>query len=89
LAIAYSFEIHHKYMDAMQVDKSRKLTADDGLLLCIPCHLAETAKQAPILAKAKRIEAKHLGVKPKSKWLKKAKETKPSKSLPPRREIYE
>ena len=54
------FEIHHKDQDAMQVDKSRKLTADEGELLCIPCHAATTASQAHVLAKVKRIEAKHL-----------------------------
>jgi hypothetical protein len=54
-------EVHHKNMDAMEIDKSRELTADDGLLLCIPCHKEVTKAQAPVLAKAKRREAKHLG----------------------------
>ena len=52
-------EIHHVKQDAMETDKRRKLTAAEGLFLCEPCHDAETAKQAPILAKVKRIEAKH------------------------------
>jgi hypothetical protein len=56
-------EIHHKDMDAMQVDKRRKLTAEDGVFLCCPCHDGETAKQAPILAKVKRQEAAHLRIK--------------------------
>jgi hypothetical protein len=61
-------EIHHLEMDAMKTDKRRKLTADDGAFWCEPCHDAETAKQAPILAKVKRIEAKHLrAVVPKAK----------------------
>jgi hypothetical protein len=57
-----AFEFHHVDMDAMQIDKTRKLTAADGLVLCIPCHDVETGKQAPILAKVKRNEAKELRV---------------------------
>lgn len=60
-------EIHHKDQDAMQVDKRRKLTAADGEFLCEPCHDIETAKQAPVLAKVKRQEAKHLGVQTTTK----------------------
>lgn len=55
------WEIHHKDQDAMQIDKSEKLTADDGLLLCKSvCHPRETAKQRPVLNEAKRREASHL-----------------------------
>jgi len=61
------FEIHHRDMDAMQVDKSRRLTARDGVLLCLPCHDGETAKQAPVLAEAKRREASHLGARRRPK----------------------
>ena len=60
------FEIHHLSQDAMQIDKSAKLTAKEGILLCIPCHKEITAEQAPVLAKALRREAAYLGVtKPK------------------------
>lgn len=62
-AIGVPLEVHHKEMDAMQVDKSRKLTADDGELLCKPCHDPITAEQRTVLAKVLRIEAVHLGVK--------------------------
>lgn len=55
------FEIHHLVMDAMETDKSRKLTAANGALWCIPCHDAETKAQAPILAKARAREAAHVG----------------------------
>jgi hypothetical protein len=62
-AVCRKWEIHHLEMDALQVDKSKKLTPKDGLLLCIPCHKEITKAQAPILAKAIRREAKHLGAK--------------------------
>lgn len=57
-------EIHHVKQDAMKrdEDKKRKLTAADGLFLCEPCHDAESGAQAPVMAKVKRQEAKHLGV---------------------------
>jgi hypothetical protein len=58
-----TFEIHHLRMDALEIDKSRRLTAADGALWCIPCHDEETAAQAPILARAKALEASHLGAK--------------------------
>jgi len=66
-AIGIPLEVHHKDMDAMQIDKSRKLTADDGELLCEPCHDPITAVQRKQLAKAQAREARALGaVKPKS-----------------------
>ena len=61
-AIGIPLEIHHVDMDAMQVDRSRKLTASDGKLLCVPCHDAETTKQIPALAKAIRVSDRHTGV---------------------------
>jgi hypothetical protein len=61
--VAVGGEVHHVDMDAMQIDKSRKLTAAGGLFLCKPCHKEETAKQAPILAKAKRLERANYGVR--------------------------
>lgn len=62
-AAVVKFEIHHKDMDALEVDKSRKLKPEDGELLCIACHKEVTKAQAPVLAKALRREAKHLGAK--------------------------
>lgn len=56
-------EIHHVKQDAMETDKRRRLTAKDGVFVCIPCHKAESAKQAPVLAKAKRNEAAALRIK--------------------------
>lgn len=59
-------EAHHIVMDAMEIDKSRKLTADQGLWYCLPCHKAATKAQAPVLAKARAREAAHLSAKPPS-----------------------
>jgi len=93
------FEIHHRDMDAMQIDKSRKLTVADAQLLCAgagSCHERETAKQRPILAKALAREASHLGAKaPPTKKIESAGFKKspktiareargPRQSLPPR-----
>lgn len=61
--MAHKFEIDHRDPDAMQTDKSRRLTAADGWLLCIPCHAEKTVKDVADIAKAKRREANHLGAK--------------------------
>ena len=61
--VANGGEVHHDDQDAMQTDKSRKLTAKDGRFLCKPCHKEITKAQAPVLAKAKRREARHTGAK--------------------------
>lgn len=57
------FEIDHRDPDAMQIDKGKPLTADDGWLLCIPCHKEKTKKDKGDIAKAKRREAVHLGAR--------------------------
>lgn len=61
-AVGGGLEIHHKDMDAMEVDKTHKLTADDGELLCAACHDPITSEQRKTLAKAQAREASHLGV---------------------------
>ncbi len=61
--VAKGGEVNHKAMDAMQIDKSAKLTAADGELLCGVCHKAETARQMPMLAKARHQERAHLGAR--------------------------
>jgi hypothetical protein len=60
-----SGEVHHLEMDAMKTaDKKQKpLTAKDGALWCDACHDPETKKQVAVLAKVKRQQAAHLGVK--------------------------
>jgi len=64
---AIGFEIDHRNPDGMQIDKSRPLTADDGWLLCIPCHRKKTQTDVANIAKAKRIEARHLGAEKPNK----------------------
>ena len=58
------YHIDHTIADALQIDKSRKLTADDGKLLGVECcHKPKTAVDVAVIAEAKRREAKHLGIK--------------------------
>jgi hypothetical protein len=62
-AVTMRFEIDHHDPDAMQIDKSKPLTAADGWLLCITCHGEKTKKDVADIAKAKRREAAHLGAR--------------------------
>lgn len=86
------YHIDHTIPDALQVDKSRKLTVDDGKLLGVDCcHKPKTVEDQGVIAKAKRNEAAYLGFKTKpSKPLRGApfpKSTKPKHEraqLPPR-----
>jgi hypothetical protein len=62
------FQIDHKIAEAYVTDKIRKLTADDGQLLCSgtpdSCHDRKTATDdVPGIARAKRREAAELGVR--------------------------
>ena len=57
------FEVQHVREDALEIDKSAKLTVGDGLLLCKPCHDELTRPFQTVIAKVKRIEAKHTGFK--------------------------
>ena len=58
-----SWHIDHIDPDAMQIDKSEPLTAEEGQLLCLPCHDEKTRKDVADIAKAKRREAAHLGAR--------------------------
>lgn len=63
---AKQYEFDHRIAEALAVDKSKELTADDGQLLGPCCHRGEdgkTAKDIEIIAKAKRREARSLGIK--------------------------
>lgn len=91
------FDIDHTIADGLKIDKRRKLTADDGKLLCSgsreTCHGRKTALiDVPAIAKAKRNEAKDLRIpstdRPGPRSLKAApKERKPRDPFPtlPRR----
>jgi hypothetical protein len=63
------YHVDHTIADGLQIDKSRKLTADDGKLLGVECcHKPKTAVDVAVIAEAKRREAKYLGIKrPKQK----------------------
>jgi hypothetical protein len=57
------FEIHHLREDALEIDKSKPLKAEDGALWCKPCHAEHTRNfSTPAVALAKRQEAAALGV---------------------------
>lgn len=58
------YHVDHTIADGLQIDKSRKLTADDGKLLGVECcHDPKTRTvDVPAIARAKRREAKHLGI---------------------------
>ncbi len=58
------YAVDHTIADGLILDKKRKLTSDDGKLLgqdC--CHAPKTKNDVKIIAKAKRVEARHLGIK--------------------------
>lgn len=56
------YDIDHTIADGLRIDKSRKLTANDGMLLCKSCHGEKTPNDIAIIAKAKRVEANRLGI---------------------------
>lgn len=84
------YHVDHTKPDGLEVDKSRKLTAEDGKLLGVECcHAPKTKQDVADIAEAKRREAKHLGIKQPSSSLStrdKPKQPKPvtKPSLPPR-----
>lgn len=58
------YHVDHTKPDGLEIDKSRKLTAADGKLLGVECcHKPKTAVDVAVIAKAKRNEARHLGIK--------------------------
>ena len=60
------FEIDHTIADGLRIDKRKKLTAEDGKLLCsgtpASCHDKKTGADIKAIAKAKRREAKSFNV---------------------------
>lgn len=83
----------HTIPDALILDKKRKLTASEGKLLGECCHTPKTKQDVKNIAKAKRVEAKHVGAaKPKSKLANRPKQPKPKRDripeLNPRRSLY-
>lgn len=87
-----TYHVDHTKPDAMEIDKSRKLTADDGKLLGAECcHAPKTKIDVAVIAEAKRREAKNLGIKRPSSTLA-SKDRAPKrliKPLPPRvRDVF-
>ena len=68
---AKAYEFDHRIAEALVVDKTKALTAEDGQLLGPCCHRGEdgkTAKDVAVIAKAKRRERNHLLPRPRSNW---------------------
>lgn len=85
------YHVDHTIPDALFLDKSRKLTADDGKLLGVECcHAPKTKVDVAVIAEAKRREAKHNGVKrAPSKLAAPPKQPKQSRHAPqPPRSLY-
>jgi uncharacterized protein YbaR (Trm112 family) len=67
-SLVRAWEIHHLREDALEVDKSKPLTAEEGALWCKPCHREYTSTHSvPVVAAAKRQEAAHLGAEKPNK----------------------
>lgn len=70
---AKPYHVDHTIPDALQIDKSRKLTIDDGKLLGVECcHKPKTAEDVAVIAEAKRREERHLGIKRKTQPIRSA-----------------
>lgn len=82
------FEIDHTIAEEFVVDKSKRLTAADGRLLCTVCHKDKTAtRDAPAIATARKREAKHLGAAPPAGNIKSPGFTPPNKAKKPIRPV--
>ncbi|GGD43056.1 hypothetical protein [Aureimonas glaciei] len=58
-----AYHVDHTKPDGLEVDKTRKLTAEDGKVLGVECcHKPKTKTDVAQIAEAKRREAKHLGM---------------------------
>jgi hypothetical protein len=94
---AKPYHVDHTIPDGLQIDKSRKLTVDDGKLLGVECcHAPKTKVDVAVIAEAKRREAKFLGFTRKAAPIKSApfpKTEKAAKRVPkpelPRRSLYQ
>jgi len=84
-----NFQIDHIIPDGLTGEP----TFENSKLLCLECHGAKTKKDVKAISKAKRLEARHLGVKKQSQKIQSRGFTKKEKAvkidLPPRRSLYE
>lgn len=94
------YHVDHTIADGLQIDKSRKLTADDGKLLGVECcHAPKTRTDVKVIAEAKRREAKFHGFSRPKQPIKsqgfprteRAAKRESNKGLPelPRRSLYQ
>lgn len=83
------FQIDHVIPDGLTGEP----TFENSRLLCLECHGEKTKKDVKSIAKAKRVEAKHLGVKQPKQTIKSRgfpkKEKKQQLPMPARRSLYE
>ena len=88
-AICAKFQIDHIRADGLLGDP----TFENSRLLCLPCHAEKTKLDVAMIAKAKRVEARHLGAHvPKQKIQSRGfpkREKKEKMPLPPRRGMFE
>ena len=86
------YEIDHVIADGIGGEP----ILENAKLLCEPCHDAKTKNDVAIIAKAKRVEAKHIGVTRPKQTIKnagflpieKSQKIKDKMPIPPRRDIF-
>lgn len=88
-ATCTKFQIDHIRADGLLGEP----TFENSRLLCIPCHSEKTKQDVAMIAKAKRVEARHLGAHVPKQKIKSRGFPKKEKSekipLPPRRGMFE
>lgn len=90
---AKKIEIDHVIPDALHAEDKKSNDISNARLLCQSCHKAKTKVDVAEIARAKRREAKYLGVRDrptlKSRGFQKVEKPTKSVQLPPRRSMYE
>lgn len=80
------FEIDHINPDGL----TGQPTLENAQIACSPCHKEKTASDVGSIAKAKRVEARHIGLRKSSKGFpRREKETLALTRVVPRRSLYE
>jgi len=84
--ITGKFEIDHIRADGLLGEP----TLENARILCSPCHKEKTKSDVGAIAKAKRNEARHLGIRKAGRGFpKREKETLALTRVVPRRSLYE
>jgi 5-methylcytosine-specific restriction protein A len=84
--ITGKFEIDHIRADGLLGEP----TLENARVLCSPCHKEKTADDVARISKAKRVEARHLGVQKKSRGFGRREKQMPDLTkIVSRRAIYE